>query len=107
MSKNKYNAIKVKVNGKTCDSKLEARHYNNLLLLAKQGHITDLEFHPRFDAMVNGRKIGRIELDFKFFDAQLKEWRYVDSKGVYTTFSKWKHKHLELQEDIKVEIWRK
>ena len=105
--KNKYGAIKQKVNGNTCDSKLEAGHYKKLLLCEQQGHIKDLVFHPRFDAIVNGKKLGRIELDFMFYDNKLKETRYIDSKGVYTTFSKWKHKHLEAQEGIKVEIWRK
>lgn len=104
--KNKYNAVKVVINGNTCDSKLEAKHYNDLLLCQKQGEIKDLQFHPRFDAIVNNKKLGTIELDFKFYDNVQEQWRYVDSKGVYTTFSKWKHKHLEAQEGIKVEIWR-
>jgi len=105
--KNKYNAIKQVVNGKTCDSKLEAKHYRIFLKCEKQGEITDLVFHPKWDAMVNGVKIGRVELDFQFFDKKFNKTRYIDSKGVYNAMSKWKHKHLSAQEGIEIEIWTK
>lgn len=103
---NKYGAIKVKINGKTCDSKLEAGHYQKLLQCEKQGEIKDLVFHPRFDALVKGQKIGVVELDFQFYDNAFKKTRYIDSKGVYTRESKWKHKHLSIQEGIEIEIWK-
>ncbi len=105
--KNKFGAIKVKVNGNTCDSKLEAGHYEKLLQCEKQGEIKDLLFHPRFNALVNRTKIGVVELDFQFYDNAFKKIRYVDSKGVYTRESKWKHKHIQAQYGIEIEIWRK
>lgn len=105
--KNKYGAIKTIVNGKTCDSKLEAGHYRKLLILEQQGKIKDLIFHPKFNAIVNNKKLGRIELDFQFYDNHQEKIRYIDSKGIYTAYSKWKHKHLEAQESIEIEIWRK
>ena len=57
--------------------------------------------------MVNGIKIGVVELDFQFYCNTFKKIRYVDSKGVYTRESQWKHKHLSAQEGIEIEIWRK
>ncbi len=105
MRKNKFNAIKTKVNGKTCDSKLEAAHYAKLLLAEQAGRITDLQFHPRFTLYVAGVKLGVFELDFSYVMDGVTH--YIDSKGLYTPFSKWKHKHLEIQENIKVEIWYK
>ena len=105
MRKNKFNAIQTIVNGKTCDSKLEAGHYIKLLMLEKVGKITDLQFHPRFPLHINGIKLGICELDFSYImDGAA---HYIDSKGVYTAFSKWKHKHFEAEYGFKVEIWKK
>ena len=52
MKRNKYNNIRTKVNDKTCDSKIEAEDYNKLLLCEKVGEISELTFHPKWDAMV-------------------------------------------------------
>ena len=105
MRRNKYNAIKTVVNGQTCDSKLEAKHYANLLLAEKQGAITDLKLHPRYPVEVCGKKICTVVLDFEYI--QEGEKKYVDSKGVYTNESKLRHKLLEAVYNIKVDIWRK
>jgi hypothetical protein len=105
--KNKYNAQKTVVNGKICDSKLEAKHYNTLLMCEKAGKIKDLILHPRFPIKVLGKKICTVVLDFQFYDNQLNEMRYIDVKGVYTGESKLRHKLLEVVEDIKIEIWKK
>jgi hypothetical protein len=103
--KNKYGAIKTKVNGKTCDSMLEARHYNNLLLAEKQGSISELKFHPRYPIIINDIKICDVVLDFEYIqDGQKK---YVDSKGVYTSESKLRHKILQALYNITVDIWTK
>jgi hypothetical protein len=102
---NKYKAIKTIVNGKTCDSKLEARHYAKLLLAEKQGAIKDLQFHPRYTLHANGIKIGVCELDFSYIIGNMPY--FIDSKGVYTAFSKWKHKHFTAEYGHPVEIWRK
>ena len=103
--KNKYGAIKTVVNGKTCDSKLEAKHYNNLLLAEKQGAISDLILHPRYKIEINGKKICTVVLDFEYIQEGVK--KYVDSKGVYTSESKLRHKILEATHNITVDIWRK
>lgn len=105
--RSKYKAIRTEVNGKTCDSKLEAKHYNELIILEKFGEIHSLVFHPKWDATVNGEKIGVIELDFSFYDNKEKKYRYIDTKGVDTAMSRWKRKHLKAEHGIKVELWRK
>jgi len=105
--RNKYNAIKTVVNGKTCDSKLEAKHYNILLTSEREGKIKDIVFHPRFPIRVNGKKIGTVVLDFQFYDNQQEVYRFVDSKGVYTSNSRFRHKLLSAIEGIEIEIWKK
>ena len=107
MRRNKYNAIKTVVNGKTCDSKLEAHHYSILLTCEARGNITDLKLHPRYEVKVLGKKICTVVLDFEFYDKTLDEIRYVDVKGMYTSESKLRHKLLEVTHGLKVEIWRK
>lgn len=103
---NKYNAKKCVVNGKTCDSKLEGRYYERLVLAEKSGYIRDLKFHPRYNLHANGVKIGVCELDFVYYDLDKGKHIYVDVKGVYTAFSRWKHKHFEIEYNAKVEIWK-
>jgi len=102
--KNKFNAVQTIIDGKRCDSKLEATHYSKLLIAEKGGAITDLKFHPRYDLEVNGIKIGVCELDFSY--VQNGETYYIDTKGVYTAFSKWKHNHFKAQYGKEVEIWK-
>ena len=104
--RNKYNAVKTVINGKMCDSKLEARHYSKLLLLEKIGEIKDLVFHPRFSIHIYNKKLCTVVLDFQYYDNTTLKTHFIDSKGVYTSESKLRHKILEITQDIKVEIWR-
>jgi len=104
--KNKYGAIKVKVNGNVCDSKLEARHYQKLLILEKAGEITNLKFHPRYHIVILNKKVCTVVLDFEYYDNTTLKTHFIDSKGVYTSESKLRHKLLEITQDINVEIWR-
>lgn len=104
---NKYKAVKTVVNGKKCDSKLEATHYHNLLMLEKARKITSLKFHPRYPVFIDNKKICTVVLDFEFYDVEIDKTRYIDSKGVYTSESKLRHKLFEATYGKKVEIWRK
>ena len=106
MRRNKYGAIKTVVNGNTCDSKLEAKHYGTLLMLEKAGKIKDLIFHPRYKIEVLGIKVCTVVLDFQYIDCSTLNTHFIDSKGVYTSESKLRHKLLEITHNIKVEIWR-
>lgn len=64
--KNKYNAIKVQDDGFTFDSKHEHARYCQLKLLYQNGDITNLELHPRWELVVEGKKIGRYTADFRY-----------------------------------------
>ena len=110
--RSKYFAKKVKLDGITFDSKLEAKVYGDLKILERAGKINALDVHPRMDLHTTGadgikRKIGAYELDFRFFCTEAKQRRYVDVKGHQTSLSDWKRKHAMAEYGIVVELWRK
>lgn len=104
--KNKFNAKKTWVDGQLCDSKKEAKHYAQLLILEKANEIVGLKLHPRYPILINGVKICNVVLDFEFIDLTTNKKRHIDVKGVYTSESKLRHKLLEATHNIKVEIWK-
>lgn len=61
-------AEKAHVDGYKLDSKAEARRYGHLRLLEKAGRISDLEVHPYYDLVVNGMKVSRYTVDFRYRD---------------------------------------
>jgi hypothetical protein len=107
MMANKYNAIKTTINGVQLDSRLEAMHYQYLLIKQQVGRIGMIEVHPEWQIILCGKKICKVVLDFKFTDCETGKTRYVDSKGVDTAISRLKRKLLQAQECIKVEVWTK
>lgn len=67
--RNKFNAVKVTLDGHTFDSKAEAKRYGELKLLEKAGKISKLEVHPKFDLAINGHVIARYTADFEYMYA--------------------------------------
>lgn len=63
---NKFFAKKQIYKGKKFDSKKELGRYIYLESLFSAGTISDLELHPVFPLMVNGKKIGRYTADFRY-----------------------------------------
>lgn len=59
-------AKKVRVDDVVLDSKAEARRYGELRLQEKAGQITDLEVHPTYELVVNGYRIGKYTVDFRY-----------------------------------------
>lgn len=66
MRRNKYNAVKVKLDGYIFDSKKEAARYSYLLLLERAGEIKRLEVHFPYSITVNGVHICDYEADFTY-----------------------------------------
>ena len=65
--RNKYGAIRTKVDGINFASKGESRRYKELVLLQEAGHITDLTLQPRFPLEVDGYKVcGMLKFDKNF-----------------------------------------
>ena len=64
--RNKYNAIKVKDDGMTFDSKREHARYLHNKQRLKDGEISDLEIHPVYQILVNDQKICRYTADSQY-----------------------------------------
>ena len=66
---NKFKAKRTKTSdGQWCDSKAEARRYEELLLMQRSGEISDLAIHPRYPLEVNGIDVSRYTADFRYLD---------------------------------------
>lgn len=99
---NKFRARKTVVGSVTFDSGLEARRYQNLLLLQKAGEINNLEIKPIFRFSIDGRPIliksagypnGRqvkYIADFAYFDVARNKRIVEDVKGFRTDVFKLK-----------------
>jgi len=64
--RNKYNAIKVKDDGYTFDSKREHARYLHNKQRLKDGEISELEIHPVYQILVNDQKICRYTADSQY-----------------------------------------
>jgi len=80
---NKYNAKKTEIDGIKFDSKKEARRYSELRLMVKANEILNLEMQPRYDIVVNGKKIGFYKADFRYKESHNYDapWIVEDVKG--------------------------
>ena len=90
---NKYRAVKTEVDGIVFDSKREAARYMELMLMQRAGEIKRLELQPKYDCIVNGRKICTYRADFRY---STNENSIVeDVKGMKTPVYKLKKKLVE------------
>ena len=96
----KYRNIKTEIDGILFDSKKEAKRYTELLIFQKAGAITDLELQPKFEIIINTKKIATYIADFKYFDVGRFEWIIEDvkSSATKTPVYRLKKKILENQE---------
>lgn len=66
VKRNKFNAQRVEIDGVTFASKKEAKRYGELKLLERAGEIADLKLQPRYDFIINGRKVCAYVGDFAY-----------------------------------------
>lgn len=107
--RSKYGAVPTLSHGIRFHSAAEARRYDELLLLARAGEITDLKLQPRFTLDVAGFggaeawvKIGDYVADFSYTERDGEEV-VEDVKGMRSLpLAKWKQKHLSAQYGIQV-----
>jgi hypothetical protein len=65
----KYGNIPTAVDGITFASRKEARRWGELVIMQRAGLIRGLEPHPRYELVVNGRRVGHYTADFRYTDA--------------------------------------
>lgn len=82
---NKFGAKKTTINGIEFDSKKEAVYYSGLQTLRLAQHdnnrVVDIELQPRYDIVINDKKIGFYKADFKVTYAD-KRIEIIDVKGL-------------------------
>lgn len=97
MTYRKYNNKKIKLDGHTFDSKLEARRYQELKLLERAGKIKNLKLQPRFELIPTMRwkgktlRVTKYIADFSYID-DLGNIVVEDTKGFETDVYKLKRK---------------
>ena len=109
-SKNKYGATKVVSNGKTFDSKKEAKRYTELLIMQKNNHIKDLQTQVKYVLIPsqkdeNGKVIERecsYIADFVYFDIKANKTIVEDTKGFRTPEYKIKKKLMLYVHNIRI-----
>lgn len=99
---NKYHARKITLDNVTFDSKREAARYRELCLLERAGAIRELELQPRFDLIINGKKIGFYKADFKYVDADGCQ-HIEDAKGYANALYRLKKKLVQACHNITIE----
>jgi len=104
---NKYRAKKVKLDGITFDSKLEAARYNHLKELEADGIISNIEVHPPFPCVVNDKKVCLYKADFRYVNSE-GEIVVEDTKGIETPMFRLKKKLVEaLYPDTEIIVVKK
>lgn len=83
---NKYRNRRTEVNGEVFDSKREAAHWADLLLLHRAGEIRNLRRQVRIPLEVNGIKVCVFICDFVYDERNGTGWHEIldDSKGIRT-----------------------
>ena len=101
--RSKYNAQKTIYNGVKFDSKKEANYCAKLDMLKKatgNDKVISYELQPRYDIIVNEKKIGFYKADFKVLYRNRVE--VIDVKGFKTDVYKIKKKLVEAIYGIKI-----
>lgn len=101
----KFHAKKTTVGDLTFDSKLEARRWNELLMLQRAGAILGLERQVPFEMIVNGHLICTYRADFVYVQTATGERVVEDAKGVMTPEFRLKAKLMEAIHGIVINIW--
>lgn len=100
--KSKYRAKPTTVDGIRFASKAEAIRYNVLKARELAGQLSKLELQPAYEIFLNGRKICKVRLDFRY----IKDGCEVieDVKGFDNPLSRLKRALVEAAHGIKVII---
>lgn len=79
--RSKYNAVKAEIDGIVFDSQKESQRYFDLKARLNAGEIADLQLHPSFPLIVNGKKIATYIADARYDDLLKQEHIVEDTKS--------------------------
>jgi hypothetical protein len=83
-ARNKFGACRTTVDGRTYDSRKEARTAQTLLVREREGEIRDLCLEKallRYEFVVNGVRVGHYTADARYVDCQTGDTIVLDVKG--------------------------
>lgn len=83
-------------------SRKEASRYLDLKRLLQAKQITNLEMQPAYQIVLNGKRICKVILDFRYFDKRENKIILEDVKGVDNQLSRLKRKLVEAAYNVKV-----
>ncbi|MBQ0035556.1 MAG: DUF1064 domain-containing protein [Firmicutes bacterium] len=101
-TRNKFHAVKTKIDGITFDSKKEANRYLELKLLERAKKISNLRLQVPY-VLIEKSKYGQqivYKADFVYFDEDAKETVIEDTKGYRTDVYKLKARMMKERYDI-------
>lgn len=101
---NKYKAKKIEIDGITFHSLAEGKRYRQLKMLMQMGHIKDLELQPEYTITIEGIKICKVILDFRYVLTATNKTIIEDVKGMDNPLSSLKRKLVEALFKIKVTL---
>ena len=101
---NKYGAKRLKIDGITFDSKLEADRYQQLQLLERAGEIKGLEYHKKFIIIPKSRYGENVYYEADFFYFENGKPVVEDTKSKATITSTYKLKKRLLAENYGITI---
>lgn len=82
--RHKYGAKAVEVDGIRFASKMEAKRYGQLKLLAAGGVIENLVLQPKFPIVIDGTKVCEYRADFSYFENGKRVVEDVKTPGTRT-----------------------
>ena len=99
----KYHNRKTLYQGIQFDSRREENRYRELELLEKAGEIRNLELQPRYDFIVNGKKLKHYyKADFRYEEVATQTVIVEDVKGFRTKDYKLKKELVEVLYGIEI-----
>lgn len=102
MRRSKYGSKPTVVDNIRFHSMKEANCYCTLKRLLRTNKITDLECQPSYQIVLNGIRICKVILDFRYKELPSKKVIIIDVKGHDTAMSKLKRKLVQAQYGIEV-----
>lgn len=91
----KYKAVPCEIDGHKFPSLREGKRYRELIILQRVEAIKNLELQPKYQCVVNGKKVCEYRADFSYYDL-VKNCQVVeDCKGFKTPVYRLKKKLVE------------
>jgi hypothetical protein len=102
VSRHKYGAKAIEIDGHRFPSLAEGRRYEELKLMQRAGIIRDLQLQPRYPIRISGVLVTTYVADFKYFDVERGEETVEDVKGFVTDIYRLKKKLVKVVHDIDI-----